>query len=364
MYLFESIFDLSYLVFVNVLGICLLLQKKKEAELFGAMACLLGCGDAFHLIPRIFAMWTLNGFSVFETALSFGEFVTSITMTIFYVLFYLYYKSVSNIQKGKFDWLVYGLAALRIVLSVLPQNEWGIVNGNYLWRILRNIPFTVLGILLIIRFYQARSQSGMKWMALLVALSFLFYLPVVIFSRVFPLIGFMMVPKTCAYVGIILVGFRNFMPPFNAKRLLENAFVYLIFTLVAGVFFRELTKWRSFDARTSLAFVHSHLFAIGCFGMILLMICLRTSENRSPELNEKFRKPVSLVNLGLFWTAVMMVLRGIVQVFGNNIGNASDAALSGIAGIGHILLGAGLVWTILGLLNLTTKTETAINHNG
>lgn len=53
MKLFESLFDLTYLVLVIALGIRLLLEAKKEAKLFGVMAVLLGLGDAFHLIPRV-----------------------------------------------------------------------------------------------------------------------------------------------------------------------------------------------------------------------------------------------------------------------------------------------------------------------
>ncbi|MDY4129120.1 MAG: beta-carotene 15,15'-monooxygenase, partial [Peptostreptococcus porci] len=59
---FESIFDIAYLLIVISLGIKLLNNKKSGGRLFGIMAILLGAGDAFHLVPRIISHFTANGF--------------------------------------------------------------------------------------------------------------------------------------------------------------------------------------------------------------------------------------------------------------------------------------------------------------
>ena len=84
----ESLFDVTYLSLVIGLGIRLLLEKSKDAKLFGLMAILLGAGDAFHLLPRIVSHLNPKGFEGHSFALSWGQFITSITMTIFYVLYY------------------------------------------------------------------------------------------------------------------------------------------------------------------------------------------------------------------------------------------------------------------------------------
>ena len=51
------------------------------------MAVTLGCGDAFHLVPRAVALCT-TGLQSFTAALGLGKLVTSVTITLFYVLLY------------------------------------------------------------------------------------------------------------------------------------------------------------------------------------------------------------------------------------------------------------------------------------
>lgn len=180
MAIFESMFDIAYLCIVITLGIRLLPINNKEAKLFGIMAILLGTGDAFHLLPRVISHLSPEGFEAHGAALSWGKFVTGITMTLFYVLFYYYYRSRSGDTDNKKRNAVYFLALIRIALMLLPQNEWGKTPENYLFGIYRNIPFAILGGFLIYWSLKEKSKPGMKHMGLLVFLSFLFYLPVVL----------------------------------------------------------------------------------------------------------------------------------------------------------------------------------------
>ncbi|MFM1538977.1 beta-carotene 15,15'-monooxygenase, partial [Helcococcus bovis] len=104
-------------------------------------------------------------------------------MTIFYMLFYHYYE----IKSGKHDktkkLIIYILAFLRILLVLLPQNNWGTPEGNFTFNILKNIPFSIMGILLIYWTYNERNKNGLKHMSILIFFSFLFYAPVVILSK-------------------------------------------------------------------------------------------------------------------------------------------------------------------------------------
>ena len=85
----ETLFDAVYLISVITIGILMIAKSKgnREFRLFGIMAVVLGAGDAFHLIPRAFALCT-TGLENFTEALGMGKFITSITMTIFYILLY------------------------------------------------------------------------------------------------------------------------------------------------------------------------------------------------------------------------------------------------------------------------------------
>lgn len=210
----ESIFDIIYLITVITLGIQMLRQAKTKSpfRLFGAMAVVLGCGDAFHLVPRVYAQWT-TGMEANAAALGLGQLVTSITMTVFYVLLYQFWRKRYRIngQKG-LSAVIYLLAAVRVVLCLMPQNDWMSPNAPVSWGIYRNIPFALLGLIIIVLFFiQAHKQGdrAFRWMWLAITLSFGFYIPVVLFASAVPAVGALMIPKTCAYVWIVWMGYHE-----------------------------------------------------------------------------------------------------------------------------------------------------------
>lgn len=208
----ESIFDIAYLGTIIALGLLIIRRAKgrKEFVLFGVMAIVLGCGDAFHLVPRIWALNT-TGTENFTAALGFGTLVTSISMTIFYLMLYHFWRLRYQAPGGSgLTAAVYALGLARIGLCLLPQNQWLSADAPTSWGIYRNIPFLILGIILIALFYhQARRENdgAFRSMWLAISLSFVFYIPVVLFSDTIPMIGMMMLPKTCAYVWMVWMGY-------------------------------------------------------------------------------------------------------------------------------------------------------------
>ena len=210
--LIETLFDLVYLTTVVTLGVRMLRQSKGSAQftLFGAMAVVLGAGDAFHLVPRALALCT-TGLENYTVALGMGKWITSVTMTIFYVLLYYVWRLRYEIKgQNGLTAAVYGLAALRIVLCMMPQNQWLSANPPLSWGIWRNIPFALLGLIIILLFWrsaQVRQDRAMRWMWLTILLSFGFYIPVVLWADAVPLIGMLMIPKTCAYVWTVWIGY-------------------------------------------------------------------------------------------------------------------------------------------------------------
>ena len=64
---------------------------------FGIMAVVLGVGDSFHLVPRAVALCT-TGLENFTAALGVGKFITSITMTVFYILLYYVWRVLYHID--------------------------------------------------------------------------------------------------------------------------------------------------------------------------------------------------------------------------------------------------------------------------
>ncbi len=104
---------------------------------------------------------------------------------------------------------VYVLAGLRILLCMMPQNQWLSADAPLSWGIYRNIPFALLGMVIIVLFYRSAREQGDRafgWMWLTIVLSFGFYIPVVLWADTIPMIGMLMIPKTCTYVWTVLIG--------------------------------------------------------------------------------------------------------------------------------------------------------------
>ena len=200
----ESAFDVLYLLFAVSSGILMLCKaKKKDGKLMGVSALVLGLGDAFHLVPRV-----LNYFvdADFTKALGIGKLITSVTMTVFYVL--LYFVWLLHFKKGRDQSTlstIFILAISRIVLCLFPQNGWLTNESDVTWGIIRNVPFVILGALVCLCYYQTRSKDhDLRLVFLYILLSFLFYLPVAVGAPLLPALGMLMLPKTVCYVLMII----------------------------------------------------------------------------------------------------------------------------------------------------------------
>lgn len=208
----ETLFDAVYLASVITLGVLMIKGSKKNAQfrLFGWMAVVLGAGDSFHLVPRALALCT-TGLENYTVPLGLGKWITSVTMTVFYVLLYYVCRQRYQIRgKAGITMAVYALAAARVALCMMPQNQWLSAASPLSWGIYRNIPFALMGLLIIVLFYQSAKQHGdsaFRWMWLTIVLSFGFYIPVVLWADTIPMIGMLMIPKTCAYVWTVLIGY-------------------------------------------------------------------------------------------------------------------------------------------------------------
>ena len=209
----ETLFDAIYLISVITVGILMIRGSRGRSQyrLFGVMAVVLGAGDAFHLVPRVVALCT-TGLENYTVALGAGKWITSITMTIFYVILYYIWRQRYQIQdRNGVTAAVYILAGLRIILCMMPQNDWLSASAPLSWGIWRNIPFALLGLLIIVLFYRSareRDDRAFRWMWLTIVLSFGFYIPVVLWADAVPMVGMLMIPKTCAYVWTVLIGYR------------------------------------------------------------------------------------------------------------------------------------------------------------
>ena len=76
--------------------------------------------------------------------------------------------------------------------------------------------------------------------------------------------------------------------------------------------------------------------------MLLLVLEKQFSFSRT-----RTYRVLAVYHVGLNLTAVMFVVRGVTQVLAMNLSKGASAAISGMAGVGHILLGVSLVLVLL-----------------
>ena len=127
------------------------------------------------------------------------------------------------------------------------------------------------------------------------------------------------------------------------KRYANAALAYALLAMAGGVFYREFTKFNGFTGKTTLSVVHTHYFLLGMVFFLLLLL-LEKSLHFS---GEKTGRTIALYHVGLNVTAAALVVRGVAQALSLPLSRGLDASISGIGGIGHLLLGVSLVLLLL-----------------
>lgn len=137
------------------------------------------------------------------------------------------------------------------------------------------------------------------------------------------------------------------------KRYMNTALLYAIFAMAGGVFYREFTKFNGYTAKTTLSVVHTHYFLLGMVFFLLLLLLEKSFSFTGPKTG----RVLAAYHIGLNLTAVMLVVRGVAQVLAPALSSGMDAAISGVAGIGHILLGVSLVLLLLQIKHGVSETQ-------
>nr|WP_307760564.1 DUF2871 family protein [uncultured Peptostreptococcus sp.] len=136
------------------------------------------------------------------------------------------------------------------------------------------------------------------------------------------------------------------------RKYINVSFFYFILAMIAGVFYREFTKINAFSGRTVLGFTHSHLLALGT--LVFLIVALFYDKFNLAN-NKKFKMFFKLYNSGLILTVIMMLVRGVIQVKEVALTASKSAMISGIAGLGHIILFVGLLLFFMALREESAK---------
>ena len=131
------------------------------------------------------------------------------------------------------------------------------------------------------------------------------------------------------------------------KRYLKTAFVYAVIAIVFGVFYREFTKGMAYSGQTALSVMHTHYFMLGMTFFLVLALL----EKNFAFSDKTVFWLIVVYHAGLNVAGAAMFSRGLAQVIcESGISKGLDGAISGIAGLGHAVLGVALLWTLIKLI--------------
>lgn len=140
------------------------------------------------------------------------------------------------------------------------------------------------------------------------------------------------------------------------KKSLNYALAYAILALCGGVFYREFTRFNDFKGTTALGKIHTHFFLLGMVMYLIIALFARHYDLYSMKTFKAFR---GIYNTGVPMTGIMLGFRGVFDVLPDKLTEGTDKAISGIAGIGHVLTGVGIILLLVSLkLACSEKPDT------
>lgn len=138
------------------------------------------------------------------------------------------------------------------------------------------------------------------------------------------------------------------------KRFAKLSFFYSILGLLLGAFYREFTKVYDFKERTVLGGLHTHVIVLGALFFLIVLLLEKSFELTK---SNKFNLFFITYNIGLLLTVIMMAVRGCAEVLNLELSTAANASISGIAGIGHIVITIGYIFFFLVLINRLNEAD-------
>jgi len=223
----EIVFNIAYLITIwllvirmfqlnrNVAASCVNVAKRLRLGFF-----LLALGDTGHVGFRVLA-YAFGGLETKLGAFSLvgcGALSTAITVTFLYMLIVDAQRLRYNKSIGITYIFLQALAIIRLIIMTFPQNNWSFVVPPWSWSMLRNMPLTLMGVILaIIMLKDAKKNNDkvFKRFSYYIFGSYLFYLPVILFVQKAPMVGMLMIPKTIMYILMAVETYKAF---FGANR--------------------------------------------------------------------------------------------------------------------------------------------------
>lgn len=212
--IFEPMIHIIYLTIVILMGSYMIRYSvgNKFHKIFGSLALTLGLGDGIYLIARMYAVLT-TGIENNLKVIGWGRVGNTIIITIFFLILYdAYNERYSKPINKSLNNAFYGLAIVRIILSILPGNKWFELVPSSIYALIRFVPLALMGVLLILIMYlhSIKFKDPMfKLICIFTFFAILFMEPLIFFPKAPIGVLVLTVFRTISLVSILLIGYKD-----------------------------------------------------------------------------------------------------------------------------------------------------------
>lgn len=133
------------------------------------------------------------------------------------------------------------------------------------------------------------------------------------------------------------------------KKIFRAIWMYAVFGLTAGVFYREFTKMNDFTEQTMLSNIHVHAIAMGTLFFLIVLVLNKLFDLSE---NKRFNFWFWFYNISMVGVLATMLIRGLYEVAG-----IEAASFSHIAGTTHTLAAVAIVWFMVIVKKAVFKKE-------
>ena len=137
------------------------------------------------------------------------------------------------------------------------------------------------------------------------------------------------------------------------KKITKTAFFYAIVAMLCGIVYREGSRFLELTEPNTWSLTHTHFFILGMFFFLIVLVLEKEFHITK---DKRFKSFYIIYNIGLLITGIMLWIRGIADMV-NDFYIKYDKMISGTSGIGHILLGIGIILLFIILKNRTKEEK-------
>lgn len=133
------------------------------------------------------------------------------------------------------------------------------------------------------------------------------------------------------------------------KKIFRATWMYAVFGLAAGVFYREYTKMNEFLGDTMLSKIHVHAITMGTLFFLIVLVLNKLFDLTA---NKRFNVWFWFYNISMIGVLTTMLMRGLFEVAGTEA-----AYFSHIAGTSHTLAAVAIIWFMVMLKKAVLKKK-------